>query len=135
MTTQPAEAAVEPAVVSVETGAASNTGLNTASANSYRQALLANGTSTGTTDTSNHVPAFSQSGDKEKSSGTTPSPDDDGFRLAAGKHTFSATVLSGRTEPPASAMNDPQIAWAQECSNRERKKLAERVEAARRGSH
>ena len=142
VTTQPAEAAVEPAVVSVEpavvsveTGAASNTGLNTASVNSYRQALLANGTSTGTTDTSNHVPAFSQPEDKEKSSGTAPSPDDDGFRLAAGKHTFSATVLSGRTEPPASALNDPQIAWAKECSNRERKKLAERVEAARRGSH
>ena len=137
VTTQPAEAAVEPAVVSVETGAASNTGLNTASVNSYRQALLANGTSTGTTDTSNHVPAFSQPGDKEKSSGTAPSPDDDGFRLAAGKHTFPATVLSGHTEPPASALNDPQIAWAKECSNRERKKLAERVEAAsaRRGSH
>ena len=132
MNSQPAEAAVEPAVVSVETGAASNTGLNTASVNSYRQALLANGTSsTGTTDTTNnHVPAFSQPGDKEKSSVTTPSPDEEGFRLAAGKHTFSATVLS-----PASALNDPQIAWAKEYSNRERKKLAERVAAARRGSH
>ena len=63
---------------------------------------------------------------KKRAAGQPPSPDDDGFRLAAGKHTFSATVLSGRTEPPASALNDPQIAWAQECSNRERKKLAER---------
>ena len=135
VTTQPAEAAAEPAVVSVETGEASNAGLNTASVNSYCQALLANGTSTGTTDTSNHVPAFSQPGDKEKSSETTPSPDEEGFRCAAGKHTFSATVLSGRTEPPASALNDPQIAWAKEYSSRERKKLAERVEAARRGSH
>ena len=83
------------------------------------------------------MPAFSQPGDKEKSSGTTLSPDEEGFRRAAGKHTFSATVLSGCIEPPASALNDPQIAWAKEYLNRERKKLAERerVEAARRGSH
>ena len=69
------------------------------------------------------MPAFPKARGKAGHS----SPDEAGFVLATGKHTFTPKVLTG-TRPPSP---DPQVAWAHQASAREMQQVADRVNSRR----
>ena len=72
------------------------------------------------------TPAFARPRGKSRHA----SPDDEGFVLATGKHTLSATVVS----PMASSLTDRHIAWMEESATRERQRFAS-IMHQRRSSH